>query len=1194
MTQSFTNRRYLDALADHVVVFDGANGTQLQLIPLTPEDFGGERLNGCFDALALTRPDILERVHSAYYAAGSEAVETNTFRANRITLREYGLRDRVLEINRGAAQAARRAAERYAAETGIPRFVAGSIGPSGMLPSADDPVLSAVTFDELAAVFCEQAVGLIEGGVDLLLVETSQDILEVKAAIAGIQQAFAQTGRKIPLQCQVTLDVTGRMLLGTDIAAALATLEPLPIDVIGLNCSTGPEHMTEPIRYLGEHSRKPVSCLPNAGLPLNVDGQAVYPLQPEPFAEALDAFVREHGVNVVGGCCGTTPEHIRRLLARLGARPEQRRFPARTPEHEPQVASAMRATALIQDPPPMLIGERINTQGSRAVKKLLLADDYDGLLQIAREQVEGGAHALDVCVALTERADEPEQMRRTVKLLASGVEAPLVIDSTELPALEVALKTYPGRLIVNPGSLLDGGPERVRAVLELVSAHRAAVMLMTIDEQGMAKTAARKFEVAQRIYELCTREFGLAPEDLIFDALTFTLATGQEEFVNAAVETLEAIRLIKTGLPGALCSLGVSNLSFGLKPAARGVLNSVFLYHCVEAGLDMAIVNPKHVTPYAEIPETERALADDLIFNRRPDALPRYIEHFESAVAAGAEAAAGEAAAQMSAEERIHYQILHRRKEGVEALIDEALTRHDPVWVLNNVLLPAMKDVGDRFGAGELILPFVLQSAEVMKKSVRHLEQFLEKKEGVTKGKVVLATVYGDVHDIGKSLVNTILSNNGYTTFDLGKQVPVNVIVDKAVEYGATAVGLSALLVSTSKQMPLVVQELHRRGLDLPVLIGGAAINRKFGRRTLFVEPPADGSDGVPYAPGVFYCKDAFEGLEVMDQLCDAPQRAALLARTRAEAYAELGRARAHDSGPAPAVDQAARYHATRIPVPPFWGARTVREVPLQSAFAALDRDELFRLSWGAKNAHGAEWERLRADFTQRLERMQREAVRDGYLAPRAVYGYFPCNAEGDSVVVYDPEPFAGPHPGPAPLAALAGEGGRRLSPALREVARFAFPRQPDGERRCIADYFAPRASGQVDVLALQVVTVGPGADERFAALQARGDYAEAYFLHGLAVQTAEGTAEYLHRHIRRELGIEGGKRYSWGYPSCPDLEDHAQVFRLLPAERELGMHLTSAFQLIPEQSTAAIVVYHPEAAYFSVGVSRVEQLINA
>jgi len=1166
-------RDYLAAIRDHVVIFDGAMGTTIQKLNLSADDFGGERTNGCNDYLVITRPDIIEAIHASFLEVGCEAIETDTFRANRITMREYGLQDRVIEINRTAAALARRVADRFSAPD-RPRFVAGSIGPTGMLPSSDDPVLSNITFDELADVFREQAVGLIQGGADLLLVETSQDILEVKAAVLGIQRAFAETGVHIPLQCQVTLDTTGRMLLGTDVAAALATLEALPVDVVGLNCSTGPEHMREPIHYLGEHATKPISCLPNAGLPLNVDGQAVYPLEPEPFAQALAEFVNQHHVAVVGGCCGTTPAHLQRLIELVGPNHPSPAAPGVgvRAEHTPMVSSGIRATPLHQDPPPLLIGERVNTQGSKAVKRLLLADDYDGVLQIAREQVEGGAHVLDVCVALTERADEANQMRRVVKKLASGIETPLMIDSTEPEVIEVALKTYPGRAIINSINL-ERGRERIDRVVPLAKAHGAALVALTIDEEGMAHTAERKFAIARRIHDIVVGEYGLKPEDLIFDVLTFPVSTGQEELSRSAIETIEGVRRVKAGLPGVFTSLGVSNVSFGLTPPARAVLNSVFLYHCVAAGLDMAIVNPKHITPYAEIPPDQRELADDLIFNRRPDALARYIQYFEEHDIRASKEPEADPTRDMSAEERIHWQILHRKKEGIEALLDEALARHDPVWVLNHVLLPAMKDVGDRFGAGELILPFVLQSAEVMKKAVAHLEQFLEKKEGVTKGKVVLATVYGDVHDIGKNLVSTILSNNGYTVYDLGKQVPANVIIDKAVEVGATAIGLSALLVSTSKQMPLVVQELHRRGLKFPVLIGGAAINRKFGWRILFAE------EGVPYEPGVFYCKDAFEGLETADKLIDPAQRDNFVRQIVAEAYREIGRPlperRSLSAEAIPSVGP-----APSIPTPPFWGVRTIREMPLEIIFRYLDKDELFRLSWGAKNAHGEEWEKLRAEFEARLARMQREALRSGYLAPRAVYGYFPANADGDDVIIWDP-------------ASLTTEDGRRETEARRPLTRFHFPRQPAGERLCLADYFAPVGSGRLDVVALQVVTVGPGADARFAELQGRGEYAEAYFTHGLSVQTAEATAEYVHRHIKRELGLplDRGKRYSWGYPACPDLEDHAKVFQLLPAERELGMSLTPAYQLVPEQSTAAIVVHHPEAKYYSVGMSRIEQL---
>ncbi|MCC6905989.1 MAG: methionine synthase [Anaerolineae bacterium] len=1169
-----TNLRYLDAIKDHVLIYDGAMGTSIQRYKLTADDFGGEKLNGCNDYLVITRPDVIEAIHASFLSVGSEVIETNTFRSNRITLAEYGLQDRVVEINRTAAQLARRVADRFAQETGRPRYVAGSIGPSGKLPSSDDPDLSNVTFDELAAVFYEQAQGLVEGGADVLLVETSQDILEVRAAVVGINRYFVDSGNRVALQVQITLDVSGRMLLGTDIASALTILESLPIDVIGLNCSTGPEHMREPIQYLTAHSTKPISVLPNAGLPINVDGEAVYPMQPDPFAKMLAEFV-DWGVSVVGGCCGTTPEHLAKLVQYVGQdRPQQQP----EPETEPRVASAMRAIPMVQNPGPTMIGERVNSQGSRKIKRLLLNDDYEGILQVAREQVDSGAHILDVCVALTERADEAEQMRRVVKKLSMSIEAPLMIDVTDPDVAEAALSVYPGRGIIN-GNNLENGRERIDKVLPIAKKHGAAVLSMTIDQQGMAKTAQRKLEVAQAIYDIAVNEYGLKPEDLIFDDLTFTLATGDPEFAASAIETLEGIRLIKQHLPGVMTSLGVSNLSFGLGEAARAVLNSVFLYHAVQAGLDMAIVNPAHIKPYAEIPEDQRELATDLIFNRRPDALPRYIQYFEqNKITMDDGEGAEDPTAGMSPEQKLHWQIVHRKKEGVEALVDACLKNQDAVSVLNNVLLPAMKEVGDKFGAGELILPFVLQSAETMKKTVAYLENFLEKKEGTSKGTVVVATVYGDVHDIGKNLVKTILSNNGYTVHDLGKQVPANVIIEAAQQYNATAVGLSALLVSTSKQMPLIVNELARRGLNFPVLIGGAAINRRFGRRILFLE---DG--GEPYAPGVFYCKDAFEGLEVMDKLINPNARESFINQIVTEGYEEIGKA-ASAKPSTRAERRSSVQPAPNIPHPPFWGSRTIRHMPTEIVLTHLHKPELFRLSWGARNTHGAEWEQLSAEYEDRLRRMTREVTAGEWLNPQAVYGYFPASADGDSLIIYDPAPFE----------ASRNNGGHR--PQRIEIARFSFPRQEDGEHLCIADYFRPADSGEVDTVAFQIVTVGERATERFDRLQNANEYSEAYYFHGLAVQAAEATAQYVNQHVRRELGIPDnrGKRYSWGYPACPDLEDHAVLLRLLPdAATRLGMQLTAAFQWIPEQSTAAIFAHHPQAKYYSVGVSRVEQLMS-
>src|SRR5690349_203877 len=755
-----TNRRYLDALEQKVLVFDGAMGTSLQVQNLTAEHFGGEQYNGCNDYLVISYPEAVEKVHRSFLEVGVDVLETDTFRSNRITMQEYKLGDRVIEINETAAGLARRLADEYANKTDQPRFVAGSIGPSGKLPSANDPDLSNVSFDDLAETFREQAVGLIRGGVDLLLIETSQDILEVKAAITGIHKAFEETQSYLPIQAQVTLDTTGRMLLGTDVNAALAILEGMGIDVIGLNCSTGPEHMREPIRILGENAALPVSCIPNAGLPLNVDGQAVYPLEPEPFANDLYEFVTKHKISVVGGCCGTTPEHLRLLVEKLNAHPH----PDRPERSTPQLASAMSAIAMRQDPPPTLLGERLNAQGSRKFKRLLLEEDYDSILEIARQQVDFGAHALDISCAVTERPDEVELMRKVVKKLEMGVDVPLVIDTTELDVLETALKTAPGRCLIN-STHLESGREKADKIFKLAKEHNAAVIVLTIDEGGMAKTREKKLEVAKRIYDIAVNDHGLKPHDLVYDALTFTLATGDEEFVNSAIETIEGIRLIKQNLPGVMASLGVSNLSFGLAPHARPVLNSVMLYHCMQAGLDMAIVNPAHVTAYPDIPQEEKDLAEDLIFNRRPDALQRYIEYYET-VTPTEQAGVLDPTKDMTPEQRLHWKILHRHKDGVEADIDSLVpypvtpegtgdkgireANHlRAVEVLNTVLLPAMKEVGDKFGSGELILPFVLQSAEVMKKAVAHLENYLEKKEGVSKGLVVIATVYGDVHDIG-------------------------------------------------------------------------------------------------------------------------------------------------------------------------------------------------------------------------------------------------------------------------------------------------------------------------------------------------------------------------------------------------------------------------------------------------------------
>jgi methylmalonyl-CoA mutase cobalamin-binding domain/chain len=1345
----YTNRTYLDALQERVLIFDGAMGTSLQLQNLTAEHFGGEKYVGCNDYLVLTYPEAVEKVHRSFFDVGVDVVETDTFRSNRLTLDEYGLGDKTYEINFAAAQLARKIADEYSASapplnlppTGeerqvLPpagegfrkgeRFVAGSIGPTGKLPSADDPDLSDLGYDDLAELFREQATGLLEGGVDLLLIETSQDILEVKAAIEGIQTAFAETKIIVPLQAQITLDTTGRMLFGTDIAAAVSILEGLPIDVIGMNCSTGPEHMRAPIEFLGENTSLPVSCIPNAGMPMNVDGEAVYHLEPENFANDLYEFVEKNNISVVGGCCGTTPAHLSALVEKMRGTAH----PHRPDRSTPRLASGIRSFTMRQEPAPLIIGERCNAQGSRKFKRLLLEENWDEILEVARQQVDYGSHALDISVAVTENDDEAQLMHDVVrKLVTAGIDVPLVFDTTDIAVMEAGLKVAPGRSMLN-STHLESGREKADKVFALARKHNATVLVLTIDEKGMAKTAERKLEVAKRIYDIAVNEHGLKPEDLIFDDLTFTLATGEAEYIDSAKDTIEGIKLIKSELPGVFTSLGVSNVSFGLSKGARPIINSTFLYHCVQAGLDMAIINPAHTPPFGEIPADEREMAEDLIFNKRPDALQRIIEHFEGREATALDTSIDPTEG-MTLAERLHWRIVLRqpgavgdsmsvendvveivegaflpsplgrrvgdegdgptklpmseafkarvrelRKEATEpeklmwtllrnrgldgakfrrqhphkgyvldfychaaklaieldgsGHLEEDQIHHDEertkileedgikvlrfwnselsndtetvlgeiwealderggfphpsplpkgegtldvsekfdnlhdsaIYQLNNVLLPAMKEVGDKFGAGELILPFVLQSAEVMKKAVARLEQYLERAEGTSKGKVVLATVYGDVHDIGKNLVKTILTNNGFEVVDLGKQVPAETIINTAIEEKADAIGLSALLVSTSKQMPLIVNELHRRGQNIPVMLGGAAINRRFGLRINKTE------DGGQYGAGAFYCKDAFEGLETMEELQDDKRKPALVERLQAQVTREAERASQEKSKKNVSI-QRSKVVPNPIPLPSKLGAKIVKDMPLEMVFEHLYKKELFRLSWGAKNAHGTEWEKLEAEFEARLAKMKKEAVQTGWLKPQGVYGFFPCLADGDDLVIYNPENTA------------------------ESLTRFSFPRQPTGDNLCLADYFAPVGSDKMDVVAFQVVTVGQEATEKFDALQDAGDYSEGYYVHGLAVQTAEAAANYLHAHIQREMGIDPkqGKRYSWGYPAIPDLDDHKKVFDLLPVEEALGMTLSAAYQLIPEQSTAAIVLHHPDASYYTVGESRTEQL---
>ncbi|MGH2552043.1 MAG: homocysteine S-methyltransferase family protein, partial [Thermomicrobiales bacterium] len=1005
--------RFLELVRSRPVIYDGSMGATILNMQLTLEDYGGKE--GCNENLVFTRPDVIESIHASYMEVGCDVLETDTFGGSLIKLEEYGIGEQTYEQNRAAAALARKVADAYSTAK-RPRFVAGSIGPTGLLPASEDPMLGQHRFQEVLDLFLDQIRGLVDGGSDVLIIETVQDILELKAAIHAAIQVRQETQKFVPIQASITLDTSARMLLGTDIAAALNILEHLPVDIIGLNCSTGPDYMREPARYLGEYSTKPVSVIPNAGIPINVNGIAVFPMEPEPMARQLREMVEGFEVGIVGGCCGTTPEHLKHLVREIEFKP----VTARPIKPLPQVSSMIRAVNLQQDPSPTIIGERVNTLGSRKVKRLILADDLDGVLEVAVSQMEEGAHTLDVCVALTERSDEKDTMRKLVKKLALTVEGPLVIDSTEGDVLKDALEQYPGRAIINSINM-ENGRGKIESVMPLAKAHGSAVIALTIDEDGMAKTRERKVEVAQVIHDIVTKEYGLASEDLIFDALTFPLTTGDPEFMNSAVETIEGIRQIEAAMPGVMTVLGVSNVSFGINPAARRVINAIFLYHAIKAGLDLAIVHPSHVIPLGEIPAVERELAEDLIFNRRPDALARIIEQYEGRTEDASSAV--DPMADMTVRERLHFRIVYRKKEGVEADVDQAVAESgDAVEVLNGVLLPAMKEVGDKFGAGELILPFVLQSAEVMKKAVSQLENYLEKAEGSTKGTVVLATVYGDVHDIGKNLVNTILTNNGYTVHDLGKQVPISRIIDKAVEVNATAIGLSALLVSTSKQMPLCVKELHHQGLHFPVLIGGAAINRPYAHRSLFVD------ENTAYDAGVFYAKDAFEGLSLMDKIVVPAERERLVQETLESAIRAQNRpSRNSFMAPADASDTTRSATPNVEPPPaPFFGVRSLADFTLRDIWPHLDLKTMFRLHWGGKGVKDEAWETLqREEFHPRLKAMQEDAEKTAWLQPSVKYGFFPANSQGNDLIIFDPVEQD------------------------KELTRFVFPRQPARERLC-------------------------------------------------------------------------------------------------------------------------------------------------
>jgi len=1149
------SNRYLEILKNRTILFDGAMGTQIQKCNLHAHDFGGEHLEGANDHLVITRPDIIEQIYREYLSAGADVLETNSFGSNRLKLEEYKLED-VREHNVSAAQLARKVADEFSTPE-RPRFVFGSIGPTGMLPSSTDPDLSNITFDQLYNLFEEQSYHLIEGGVDGLLIETSQDILEVKAAINGCRDAIARAAKDkliknesdIVVQCQITLDATGRMLLGTDVKAALAILEPLSVDVIGINCSTGPHEMRDSVRYLLENSSKPISVIPNAGMPVNVDGHAAYNMDPDTFAREIFSFIKDFGLQVSGGCCGTTPDHIRALRKMID---EHSDVKPRLPQKNklPLVASAITSASLFQEPAPAIIGERLNAQGSRKMKDLLLADDLDSMLTIARDQEEGGAHILDVCLAANERDDEAQTMQRLVKVLSGSVSLPLMVDSTEVSVIESALKAIPGRPVVNSINLEGDGKSKIHSVMPLVKKYGAAVVALTIDEKGMADTVEWKLEVARRIHKIVVEEYGLNPHDILFDCLTFTLATGDEKYNRSAIETLDAIKKVKQELPGVFTTLGLSNISFGFTPAARKVLNSVFLFHAVKYGLDTAILNPKDIIPYGQLTQEDITTAEDLIFYKKPDALQNFIAHFDNRKIDSGEKKTDkkELMSKMAPAERIHYQIVNRISEEVDTVLAEVLKNHTAIDTINNILLPAMKEVGEKFGSGELILPFVLQSAEVMKKSVAYVEQFLDKNDSASKGTIVLATVYGDVHDIGKNLVKTILSNNGFNVVDLGKQVPVSNIIEEAKKSQAIAIGLSALLVSTSKQMGICVDELKKESLAFPVIVGGAAINRKYSYQISFP------SGGAYYDPGVFYAKDAFEGLNIANQLASQETRSHLLEDVRQHALKSIKVTDISDTAEEDNTARSSIIQESPLLKPPFLGRKVLRNISFQEIFNIIDKNYLFKFKWGVRTRGEEYATQIKEIFMPKLLSLAEEAQKNNWLSLDLVYGYYRARSEKNTITLYD-------------------ESGL-------ELEQFAFPRQKNDEKLSLSDYISDKKD---DYLALTAVTAGQISADIINQLQEAGELEKSYLFAGFSTQMAEGLAEYIHREIRKEWGIgNNGLRYSFGYPACPELKDQEKLYRLLRPQ-EINLGLTEAWQMIPEQSTSALIFQHPQCTYFKI-----------
>jgi 5-methyltetrahydrofolate--homocysteine methyltransferase len=1163
----------LETLKERIVVFDGAMGTNLQVQNLTLDDFGGPRFEGCNENLLVTRPDAVEKVHAGFLDVGCDVVETNSFNGTPVDFAEYGVADKAYDMNVLAARLAKRVAADYSTKD-RPRWVAGSMGPGRKLPT-----LGHISFAELRDAYSVQARGLLDGGVNLLIIETCQDLLQTKAALAAIFALFEERRSRVPVITQVTIEVFGTMLNGTEIAAAVTALAPFPIDVIGMNCGTGPKHMTESIRYICENTPLPVSVLPNAGLPSVVEGKMHYDETPESFTAQLVHFASDFGVNIVGGCCGTTPAHLR-----LAVEAMQRITPKqRNAKTTPAASSIYFQQPYVQDASFLIVGERVNASGSKRMRDLLNAADWDGLVALGKEQEREGAHILDVNVDFVGRDGEAD-MHELASRLVTNVKIPLMFDSTEWQKMEAGLQHAGGKCILNSTNYEDGVP-RFLKVLDLAKRYGASVVVGTIDEEGMARTADGKLKIAKRAYEQAIQGAWFAASDIFFDPLALPISTGIEEDRRNALETIEGIKRIKVELPGAFTILGVSNISFGLSPASRVVLNSVFLHDAVEAGLDAAIVNASKIEPLNRIGEQELKVARELIYDQRKfegdvcvyDPLIEFTKLFEGVKSkATKKASKGE-----TVEERLKNHIIDGEKIGLEHELKLGLEKYSALDIINNILLDGMKVVGDLFGSGQMQLPFVLQSAEAMKAAVRFLEPFMEKKGGATaKGTMVLATVKGDVHDIGKNLVDIILTNNGYRVLNLGIKQPIDAILQACEEHGADAIGMSGLLVKSTLIMKENLELMNERGIKVPVVLGGAALTRRYVEDDL----------KSLYHGQLFYARDAFAGLHTMDRLTGGNGEEAVAPAEAATAEvaedvedligeeAKLGiRKTARPRGLRTTGDTT---HTTRssinadvpIPTPPFYGSRVVDDINLDDVFAFINETALFKGQWQFKQGklpleeyQALVHNKVRPIYQELKERSKREEL----LAPKLVYGYFKCQSDANDLIVYDED---------------------------REV-RFTFPRQAAGKHLCLADFFASRESGTMDVVAFHLVTVGRRASEYSHELFKADNYSDYLYFHGLSVESAEALAELWHRRIREELGIAGadspelsrlfrqeyqGARYSFGYPACPSLEDQEKLFTLLQPER-IDVELTEEFQLEPEQSTSAIIVHHPEAKYFSI-----------